>query len=78
MVFATSARGLADRRIRAPCQRPIPDQIADIRHDPVGAGLDELIVVELIEIFDRTSASCSAITASSASSGLPCSTSRIR
>ena len=31
-------------------QRPIADQVADIGRDPVGAGLDELVVVELLDI----------------------------
>ena len=32
-------------------QRPVADQIADVRRHPVGARLDELIVIELIEVF---------------------------
>ncbi len=32
-------------------QRPVADQVADVRRDPVGAGLDELVVVELVEVF---------------------------
>ena len=34
-----------------PVQRPVADQVADVGRDPVGAGLDELVVVELLEIF---------------------------
>jgi hypothetical protein len=31
-------------------QPAIADQVADVRHDPFGAGLDELVVIELVEI----------------------------
>ena len=31
-------------------QRPVADQVADVGRHPLGAGLDELIVVELVEI----------------------------
>ena len=31
-------------------QRPIADQIADIGRDPLGAGFDELVVVELLDV----------------------------
>ena len=53
MVLATSARGEAMRGAE-PVQRPVADQIADVGRDPVGAGLDELVVVELIDgLFQR-------------------------
>ena len=48
MVLATSPRGLAIWS--AAVDRLIADQVADIGNDPVGAGLDEQIVVELVEI----------------------------
>ncbi len=31
-------------------QRPVADQVADVGHHPVGAGLDELVVVELLDV----------------------------
>ena len=31
-------------------QRPIADQIADIGRDPTGTGLDELVVVKLVDV----------------------------
>ena len=31
-------------------QRPVADQVADVGRHPVGAGLDELVVVELLEV----------------------------
>ena len=48
-MLATSARALTGARGHA-VQRPVADQIADIGRHPLGAGLDELIVVELIEV----------------------------
>ena len=50
MVCATSARGLATFGT-TPCKLPVTDQIADVRHHPVVAGFDELIVVKLLEVF---------------------------
>ena len=47
MVWPTSARGLATLGT-TPCKRPVSDQIADIGHQPLGAGFDELIVVKLL------------------------------
>ena len=49
MVLATSARGEATLRRHA-VQRPVADQVADIGRHPVGAGLDELVVVELLDV----------------------------
>ena len=41
--------GAGDARGRA-VQRPIADQAADVGRCPVGAGLDELVVVELLDV----------------------------
>ena len=49
IVLATSARGLSALRGQS-IHRPVADQVADIGYDPVGAGLDELIVVQLRQI----------------------------
>ncbi len=32
-----------------PAQRPVADEIADIGRHPLGAGFDELVVVELVD-----------------------------
>ena len=49
IVFATSARELRS----VPCaavQPAVSDEITDVRHRPVGARLDEEIVVELVDV----------------------------
>ena len=46
---ATSARGLAIFG-RDAVEHAVADQIADVRRHPVGAGFDELIVVELLDV----------------------------
>ena len=49
MVLATSARGLSTAAAM-PLHRLVADQVADVGDDPGRAGLDELVVVELIEV----------------------------
>ena len=49
MVLATSARGLASSGV-TPWSAAVADQVADVGHDPVGARLDELVVVELRQV----------------------------
>ena len=77
MVLATSARGDATLRRHA-VQRPIADQVADIGRDPVGAGLDELVVVELLDILLERRELAARTAPTSARSGSPCSASRMR
>ena len=48
IVCATSARREPEPRRQA-VQRAVADQVADVRHHPRRAGLDELVVVELLE-----------------------------
>ncbi len=56
-----------------PMQRPITDQVADIRCEPIRAGLDELIVVELFKVLLEPRELLGDSASTSARSGLPCS-----
>ena len=49
MVLATSERGIVDGGGDAP-DGLVADEVADIGDDPGRAGLDELVVVELVEV----------------------------
>ena len=71
MVLATSARGEATLR-RDAMQRPIADQVADVGRDPVGAGLDELVVVELLDVLLERLELAARSAPISARSGSPC------
>ncbi len=44
--FGARARDFRHHAVQA----PVADQVADVRHDPIAAGFDELIVVKLIEV----------------------------
>ena len=54
MVLATSARGdpgIDSQRL----ERAIADQFSDVGSHPLGAGLDELVLVQLLDVlFERT------------------------
>ena len=58
--------------------RPVADQVADVRRHPLGAGLDELIVIELVEIFAQHGDLFSDALRTTLWSGPPCSASRTR